>query len=728
MKKHVEVEGGELAVRNKNGDIAIIPKDKAVEVQAMIDDNCHTCLDKYIATLPSMKDYAESGTFIPSNNETPKDAMMRGLQTKQSVTPIVNLPEVGVTAEKPVTTMMRGLQTKDKPSVLLDTPELPEVTVTAKKQYDYDGCVTGLCHGLAEQNKTGVQSLRTLNNLYGNAWDIGNAAYKTNLDISKDYSQLKVNDVVNLSRDAFKSDKERGIPSSNQHVGYVSKIVDGVPYVRHYIGNVGVKSDGKPYGEYFEEPIHDIKERFKYKPTGAFRLDSNRDITLGENKFKFDRNYKPNAVEKSYSDLHNQKQELQNVLKLDDSEYDELAKIAYGIIGAESNFGRSSRTAYRMVVPDVIQKFIKVAHDVKRGVDVYDENINNLSQGYSSTKESSLHGISDNRDKEELKAIQRKVGANDDGLYGKETKFKIEQWNKNNPNDQIKYQSAEEKIRSGDYKDLEKTNNYLHATFAKLGINADNLESGENSGKAVLATLAWFKKRNPNATTEDLLKMYTGKKDITNYRTSFDSYMKNINQNESDNKQFTPSQQFWGEVSHIANQTNTTIKDVKSHIVSKLRDTLPIPENASALFSDLLGGKEKITERSLAPSTQKQLSEIVRRNVERNKFTLEYADYRTSAGKNDDVGGSQSSNLMKMATDEAYILKTLLGQASIVKIGDNQYEIRDTYDFNDSGRSFGIVDDLKKRGYSPYAMMRALGRNLGSMDGQGSQVQIKVKL
>ena len=52
----------------------------------------------------------------------------------------------------------------------------------------------------------------------------------------------------------------------------------------------------------------------------------------------------------------------------------------------------------------------------------------------------------------------------------------------------------------------------------------------------------------------------------------------------------------------------------------------------------------------------------------------------------------------------------------------------DSFDFNDKGKSFGIFDDLKKRGLSPYAIARSVGRNLGSSDRQGQQVRIRIKL
>ena len=39
--------------------------------------------------------------------------------------------------------------------------------------------------------------------------------------------------------------------------------------------------------------------------------------------------------------------------------------------------------------------------------------------------------------------------------------------------------------------------------------------------------------------------------------------------------------------------------------------------------------------------------------------------------------------ICKSFTNDAYILKTLLGQATIVKIDDNTYDVIDSFDFND---------------------------------------------
>lgn len=570
---------------------------------------------------------------------------------------------------------------------------LKEVEVIGKKQYDYQGCVSGLCNDLAERNKMSVANFRQLNNLYGNAWEINKNNYGQDVDFT-DFKNLKEGDIINLSRDEFKTDKEKGIPSSNQHIGYISKIEEGVPYVRHYISNVGIKSDGKtPYGEYFEEPINNIKEKFIYKPTGARRIDYFKDIDSQPSNFKYDSGYKPNQIEQDFASIHIDKNKIQDKLKLTNSEYDEIAKIAYGIMGNESSFGRSSKTLYRMALPDVFQKAVKVGLDIKRNVDVYDDNLNNLSQGYSSTKESSLYNISSND------------GSTD-------------------------FNKLNKRIKQGDYDDIERTGNYLRAAFEELGLNPDNLENGANSGKAIMATLAWYKKRNPNATTDDLLKMYTGKKNITKYKESFDNYLKNINSNSDDNLEYSRKDKMYGELSNVFNKTYSTTKELRSNIVGVLRDFSPLPAQYDALIADVLQGKTTITEKSLSSSNIQQLKEIVRANVSKNKFKLEYDDYQTSEDKNDDVGGGGETmkSIVKSFTNDAYILKTLLGQAAIVKVDDNIYDVIDSFDFNDKGKSFGLFDDLKKRGLSPYSIARSVGRNMGSYNKQGQQVKIRIKL
>lgn len=83
---NIEAEGNELILKNKAGDYVIIPKKYRIEVQDMIKDNCHGCIDKLVETLPVMADYAEDGTVVSTlyTQRTGKDwttAKQEGLTT-----------------------------------------------------------------------------------------------------------------------------------------------------------------------------------------------------------------------------------------------------------------------------------------------------------------------------------------------------------------------------------------------------------------------------------------------------------------------------------------------------------------------------------------------------------------------------------------------------------------------------------------------------------------------
>lgn len=66
MNKNIEVEGGEIAIRNSHGDLVIIPKDKRDWVKQKLSEGCHSCIDILVETLPVMEDYAEDGSLIPN--------------------------------------------------------------------------------------------------------------------------------------------------------------------------------------------------------------------------------------------------------------------------------------------------------------------------------------------------------------------------------------------------------------------------------------------------------------------------------------------------------------------------------------------------------------------------------------------------------------------------------------------------------------------------------------
>lgn len=154
------------------------------------------------------------------------------------------------------------------------------------------------------------------------------------------------------------------------------------------------------------------------------------------------------------------------------------------------------------------------------------------------------------------------------------------------------------------------------------------------------------------------------------------------------------------------------------------RDAVPlVPANVKAILVDISGSKETMTNNTLSIFERKALEEIVRKNVAKGKYIIEYPDYETDAS---DVAG----NMVKFGNmiNPRYSLKTLIGQGVIKDRGNGNYEVVDTYDFNDQGKGLGVVGDLRKRGPSPYNFFRSLGRNYGSADGMGAKMNFKVKV
>ena len=65
MNKNIEVEGGEIAIRNSHGDLAIIPKNKRNWVKQKLSEGCHDCIDSLVETLPIASQYAQDGSVYP---------------------------------------------------------------------------------------------------------------------------------------------------------------------------------------------------------------------------------------------------------------------------------------------------------------------------------------------------------------------------------------------------------------------------------------------------------------------------------------------------------------------------------------------------------------------------------------------------------------------------------------------------------------------------------------
>jgi len=65
----VNVEDGEIAIRNSHGDLAIIPKDKRNWVKQKLSEGCHGCIDSLVETLPVASQYAQDGSVYPPNKK-----------------------------------------------------------------------------------------------------------------------------------------------------------------------------------------------------------------------------------------------------------------------------------------------------------------------------------------------------------------------------------------------------------------------------------------------------------------------------------------------------------------------------------------------------------------------------------------------------------------------------------------------------------------------------------
>lgn len=66
--KNLEVEGGELAIKNNFGDVAIIPTRYVREVQDMVKEKCFKCLDALVNILPTDTEKAQDGAVAAKEN------------------------------------------------------------------------------------------------------------------------------------------------------------------------------------------------------------------------------------------------------------------------------------------------------------------------------------------------------------------------------------------------------------------------------------------------------------------------------------------------------------------------------------------------------------------------------------------------------------------------------------------------------------------------------------
>jgi len=162
------------------------------------------------------------------------------------------------------------------------------------------------------------------------------------------------------------------------------------------------------------------------------------------------------------------------------------------------------------------------------------------------------------------------------------------------------------------------------------------------------------------------------------------------------------------------------------------RDPL-ISTNVRQFVYDLFGGTETLTEKDLKKSERKALKQAALRAQSQGKQAIEYADYGTQQkGESqyaDVGGGGDALDFVSRVFDPNYSMKTTIGQARIEKDKDGNTIIVDRYNFNDSDDKFsftGLMAGVKRAGFNPYAQIRNIAKELGSGQGQGSEVRINL--
>ena len=168
-------------------------------------------------------------------------------------------------------------------------------------------------------------------------------------------------------------------------------------------------------------------------------------------------------------------------------------------------------------------------------------------------------------------------------------------------------------------------------------------------------------------------------------------------------------------------------------LVNKVKRKVPL--NIRQLAADILGDETKVTEHDLSEKELAALTKTVKTARSKKKDVIEYEDYEThdKSKKNAqyvDVGaGGSTKDFVKKLSDPAYSMKTTLGQAQITMDKEGNTIIRDRYNFNDSDGTFKLtrfLKGMKNAGLSPYKQMRNIGKELGSPEGSGAEVEINL--
>ena len=171
----------------------------------------------------------------------------------------------------------------------------------------------------------------------------------------------------------------------------------------------------------------------------------------------------------------------------------------------------------------------------------------------------------------------------------------------------------------------------------------------------------------------------------------------------------------------------------KSSLLERPKSEPLIPTNVRQFVYDLFGGSETLTEQDLKQEEKEALKNAALRAQSQGKKAIEYADYgNQAAGQSQyaDVGGGGGAlDFVTKVFDPEYSMKTTIGQARIEQDDEGNTIIVDRYNFNDSDDKFsftGLMSGIKRAGFSPYAQLRNIARELGSGKGEGSEVRINL--
>lgn len=120
-------------------------------------------------------------------------------------------------------------------------------------------------------------------------------------------------------------------------------------------------------------------------------------------------------------------------------------------------------------------------------------------------------------------------------------------------------------------------------------------------------------------------------------------------------------------------------KPKNKNIIDKISNTAPL--SVRQYVYDTFGGEGEVNESDLSGTDFNALKEVVLKNIDRDKFKVDYDDWREARGTDKDTR-DDDMNLL----DPYSNLQKTLGQASI-KIDDaGDIYVKDKYNFNDAGK------------------------------------------